>query len=204
MSADTLLNHKPRAVIYCRVSTADQDNERQERDLRAYAERAGYHVLCVIRETASGARDDRKARAEIIARGQRRQLDIVLVTELSRWGRSTKDLITTVEDLVACKVSLVALNGMSFDMSTPSGKLMLTMLAGFSEFERDLIAERTKSGMASAKARGKHVGRPEGNRCYDKHKKQVVKLKADGLPIRAIASRLSISTRTVQDILALP
>ncbi len=96
---------------YCRVSTADQSCERQERDLAAFAERAGYQVVGAFKETASGVRLDRTERKRVLALVQRREIDAVLVTELSRWGRSTTDLLATLKELEARRVSLVALNG---------------------------------------------------------------------------------------------
>jgi putative DNA-invertase from lambdoid prophage Rac len=81
------------AALYCRVSTTDQSCERQERDLTAFAQRAGYEVVGLYKETGSGARADRVERRKVIALAQRREIDAVLVTELSRWGRSTLDLL---------------------------------------------------------------------------------------------------------------
>ena len=75
-------------AIYCRVSTDDQSCGRQERDLRAYAKRAGHHIVAVFKETASGARNDRAERKKVMALAQAREIDAILVTELSRWGRS--------------------------------------------------------------------------------------------------------------------
>jgi DNA invertase Pin-like site-specific DNA recombinase len=86
---------------------------------------------------------------------QARRIDAVLVTELSRWGRSTTDLPATLTELEARWVSVVALNGMTFDLATPHGRMMAAMLAGITEFERELIRERIRSGIAAAKARGK-------------------------------------------------
>ena len=84
------------------------------------------------------------------------------VTELSRWGRSTQDLVQTLDDLHGWKVSVLAQTGLSFDLSTSSGKLMRTIMAGLAEFERDLIRERVKSGLAAARARGAKLGRQHG------------------------------------------
>lgn len=80
----------PIAVIYCRVSTADQSCERQERDLRAFAGRDGYQIAGVYIETASGARNDRAERKKVVALAQRREIGTILVTELSRWGRTPR------------------------------------------------------------------------------------------------------------------
>ncbi len=107
-----------RAALYCRVSTADQSCARQERDLAAFAARAGYEVVGVFKETASEVRHDRAERRKVLALAQRRKLDAVLVTELSRWGRSTTDLLATLRELEARRVSLVALNGVA---TAPSG-----------------------------------------------------------------------------------
>ena len=87
-----------RAALYCRVSTADQSCARQERDLAALAARAGYEVVGVFKETASGMRHDRAERRKVLALAQRREIDVVFVTELSRWGRSTTDLLATLRE----------------------------------------------------------------------------------------------------------
>ena len=146
-------------AIYCRVSTDDQSCSRQERDLRAFAKRAGHEIVAVLKETASGAKNDRPERNKVMALARARKIDAILVTELSRWGRSTQDLVQTLDDLHSWKVSVLAQTGLSFDLSTASGKLMRTIMAGLAEFERDLIRERVKSGLAAAQARGVKLGR---------------------------------------------
>lgn len=202
MSKPTISKDTKRAVIYARVSTDDQSCERQVRDLTAYAERAGYQLVREpFIETASGTKTNRKTRAEIIALARGRHIDTVLVTELSRWGRSTQDLLDTVRELASYRVSLVAQTGMQFDLSTPQGKLMLTLLAGLSEFERDLIAERTKSGLAATVAKGTKLGRPCGNRTDDKHRDAVLELHGLGFSLRSISSKLKIGKDTVSRIL---
>ncbi len=80
------------AALYCRVSTADQTCSRQERDLRAFAKKAGYKVVGVWKETASGSKDERAERKKVLALAQSRDIDVILVTELTRWGRSMLDL----------------------------------------------------------------------------------------------------------------
>ncbi|EKL1166444.1 recombinase family protein, partial [Klebsiella pneumoniae] len=105
-----------RAAIYCRVSTADQSCERQEFDLRAFAGRAGYDVVGIFKETGSGTKLDRAERKKVLALAQSRQIDAILVTELSRWGRSTLDLLNTLRELENWKVSVIAMNGMAFDL----------------------------------------------------------------------------------------
>ena len=104
------------AASYCRVSTADQSCARQERDLKAFARKAGYKVVGVWKEIASGARDDRAERKKILVQAQARKIDVILVTELTRWGRSMLDLLHTLQDLQAWNVSLIAQTGLQLDL----------------------------------------------------------------------------------------
>lgn len=112
-----------RVAIYCRVSTSDQDVARQERDLLEHAERARYSVVGVYKETLSGIRKSRGKqpveRARVMGLAQRREIDAVLVTELTRWGRSTHDLMDTLGQLASWDVSPIAQTGLTFDLSTP-------------------------------------------------------------------------------------
>ena len=190
-----------RAALYCRVSTADQSCARQERDLAAFAERAGYEVIGIYKETASGVKLDRVERHKVLALAQRREIDAVLVTELSRWGRSTADLLATLKELEARRVSLVALNGMAFDLTTPHGRMMATLLAGIAEFERELIQERIRSGIAAAKARGKRLGRQPGQRPKsDRLAPKVLALVAGGRSYRLVGREVGLSKNTVAEI----
>ncbi len=123
------------------------------------------------------------------------------VTELSRWGRSTLDLLNTLRELENWKVSVIAMNGMAFDLSSPYGRMLATFLSGIAEFERDLISERVKSGLAVAKARGKRLGRQAGVRPKsDRLLPKVVAMRAEGRSYRWIARELGISKNTVADI----
>ena len=190
-----------RAAIYCRVSTADQSCARQERDLTAFAARAGYEVVGVYKETGSGVRLDRAARKGVMALAQAREIDAVLVTELSRWGRGTLDLLRTLEELEGRRVSVIALNGLAFDLSTPHGRMMATILAGIAEFERELTQERIRSGIAAEKARGKRLGRRLGQRPKsDRLAPKVLALVAQGRSYRLIGRELGLSKNTVAAI----
>jgi putative DNA-invertase from lambdoid prophage Rac len=177
-----------------------QSCERQERDLRAFARRAGHKIIGVFKETASGARNDRVERQKVMGLARAREIDAILVTELSRWGRSTQDLVQTLDDLHTWKVSVLAQTGLSFDLGTASGKLMRTIMAGLAEFERDLIRERVKSGLAAAKARGVVLGRQLGQRPSDKKAKRVLGMHAEGLSYRLIARNVGLSKNTVMGI----
>jgi DNA invertase Pin-like site-specific DNA recombinase len=180
------------------VSTADQSCARQERDLIAFAERADYAVVGIYKETGSGVKRDRAERNKVMALAQARQIDVVLVTELSRWGRSTLDLLHTLEALEARRVSVIALHGMAFDLSTATGRMMATILAGIATFERELIRERIRSGMAAARARGKKLGRQKGQRPKsDRLAPKVMALVANGRSYRLIGRELGLSKNTV-------
>jgi len=190
-----------RVALYCRVSTADQSCARQERDLTAFAGRSGYDVVGTFKETGSGVKLDRAERRKVIALAQARQIDAVLVTELSRWGRSTTDLLTTLKELESRRVSVIALNGMAFDLATPHGRMIATLLAGIAEFERELIQERIRSGIAAAKARGKRLGRQPGQRPKaDRLAPKVMVLVAQGRSYRLIGREVGLSKNTVADI----
>ncbi len=156
----------------------------------------------IFKETGSGVRLDRTERRKVLALAQARQIDAVLVTELSRWGRSTTDLLATLTELQARRVSVVALNGMTFDLTTPHGRMMATVLAGIAEFERELIQERIRSGIAAAKARGKRLGRKPGHRPKsDRLGPKVMALVAKGRSYRLIGREVGLSKNTVADII---
>ena len=195
-----------RVVLYCRVSTSDQDNDRQERDLRAYAERAGFKIVGVFRETLSGIRKAKGKqpieRKKVMTLAQDRRMDAVLVTELTRWGRSTQDLMDTLGQLASWDVSLIAQTGLTFDLSTPQGKLIANLMASLAEFEHDLLRERVRSGIAAAKARGQSFGRKPGYRPSDRHAPKVIRLaESEKLSQRRIAEKLGLSKTTVNEIL---
>jgi DNA invertase Pin-like site-specific DNA recombinase len=184
------------------VSTKDQSCERQLRELIEYASRANYLIVATFIECASGMKATRKERKKVLALAQKREIDVVLVSETTRWGRSMTDLVNTVQDLEARGVSLVSLSGMSFDFSTAQGKLVSSILASLAEFERDLISERVKSGLANARAKGKVLGRPKrSGKIHDNRvRSRVLLLRQQGETIRDIAKTCKLSTHTVQTI----
>jgi DNA invertase Pin-like site-specific DNA recombinase len=159
-------------------------------------------VVSTFKETASGIKANRAERSKVIALAQARKIDVVMVSELSRWGRSTQDLLDTLNRMAGWKVSIVAMSGMTFELGTPHGRMMATMLAGIAQFERDLLSERVKSGLAAARARGKKLGRQLGQRPKsDKLAPKVIELVADGRSYRWIARDLGISKNTVGEII---
>ena len=158
-------------------------------------------MVGVFKETGSGVRLDRAERRKVMALAQARRIDVVLVTELSRWGRSTLDLLHTLKALEAQRVSVIAMTGLAFDLTTPHGRMMATIIAGIADFERELIQERIRSGIAAAKARGKRLGRQPGQRPKsDRLASKVMTLVAIGRSYRLIGREVGLSKNTVADI----
>lgn len=185
-----------RVAIYARVSTKDQNCDRQIADLQNYAQLANYQVVATHTEKASGTRNDRIERKAVINLARSRRIDAVLVTELSRWGRSTIDLMHTLNELASYNVSLIAQTGMTFDLVTPHGKLIASVLSSMAEFERDLICERISSGLASARAKGKVFGRRPGGKIQDSCDR-INELRAEGKSVRAIAQAVGLSKSAI-------
>jgi DNA invertase Pin-like site-specific DNA recombinase len=132
---------------------------------------------------------------------QARNIDVILVTELTRWGRSMLDLFHTLQDLQAWGVSLVAQTGLQFDLRSAQGKLIASLMAALAEFERDLLRERVRSGIAAARTRGVVFGRRPGQRIKaDRYAPKVLKLVGEGQSYREISHRLGLSKNTVLDI----
>jgi putative DNA-invertase from lambdoid prophage Rac len=186
-----------RVGIYCRVSTHDQNCDRQERDLKIFAAKCNYDVVGIFKETGSGAKLDRLERKRVVELARARSIDIILVSELTRWGRSTIDLIDSLTLLNCWGVSLIAQNGFEFDLKTPHGKMIASIMATLAEFERDLLKERIKSGIASARARGKKFGRPRGGKIADSCDR-INELRSQNMSVRSIAKIVGLSPSGVE------
>jgi DNA invertase Pin-like site-specific DNA recombinase len=152
-----------RAVLYLRVSTIEQTTANQERELKQAAERAGWEVVKVYKDHGiSGAktRDKRPAFDALCRDATKRQFDVVMAWSVDRLGRSLQDLCGFLSELHALKVDLF-LHQQGLDTTTPAGKAMFQMLGVFSEFERSIIQERVRAGLARARSEGKVLGRPK-------------------------------------------
>src|SRR5215510_81140 len=148
-----------RAGLYARVSTVDQQTlAMQNRAMREYAARRGWTVAMQVREVNSGAAR-REAREKVLDAARRREIDVVLVWRLDRWGRSVTDLLATPQELEHLGVGFVSLTE-ALDLTTPAGRAMAGMLAVFAAFEREVLQERTRAGLAHARLNGKRLGRP--------------------------------------------
>src|ERR1051326_1538752 len=186
-----------RTGLYARVSTNDQQTiPLQIRALREYAVRRGWTIALQVKEVGSGA-SERQLREKLLEAARRREIDIVLVWRLDRWGRSVTDLLATLQELEHLGVGFVSLTE-ALDLTTPAGRAMAGLLAMFAEFEREILRERTRAGLAHARANGKRLGRPETAAIYAD---QVRKLHRAGVRKSAIARRLQIGRTSVRRIL---
>lgn len=151
-----------RVALYLRVSTSEQTVENQHGELRAVAKRHGWNIVATFRdEGVSGTkgRDKRPGFDQLCQAVARREIDQVAAWSVDRLGRSVQDLIGFLAELHAKGVDLY-LHQQGIDTSTPAGKAMFQMMGVFAEFERALIVERVKSGLARARSQGKRFGRP--------------------------------------------
>lgn len=144
-------------AIYCRVSTADQTVENQERLLKQYAERMGWEFECFTE--VQSTRKTRPVQWELYNRLLKREFDGLLIYSFSRWARSTKELVEHMERLIDKGVSIHSYTE-NIDLTSSMGRAMLTIISAFAQLERDIIRERTIAGLARAKAQGKKLGRP--------------------------------------------
>ncbi len=187
-----------RAGLYARVSTNDQQTlAMQNRALREYAARRGWTVAMQVREVNSGAAR-REAREKLLDAARRREIDVVLVWRLDRWGRSVTDLLATLQELEHLGVGFVSLTE-ALDLATPAGRAMAAMLAVFAAFEREVLQERTRAGLAHARQNGKRLGRPATAAA---HASDIRQLYQNGISKAEIARRLAIGRTSVRRILA--
>ena len=186
-----------RAGLYARVSTNDQQTlAMQNRAMREYAIRRGWTVALQVREVNSGAAK-REAWERLLEAARRREIDVVLVWRLDRWGRSVTDLLATLQELEHLGVGFVSLTE-ALDLTTPAGRAMAGLLAIFAEFEREILRERTRAGLAYARESGKRLGRPATAAA---HTAEIRKLRRAGVSKSEIARRLQIGRTSVRRIL---
>lgn len=187
-----------RAGLYARVSTNDQQTlAMQNRAMREYAARRGWMIAVQVREVGSGAAK-REAREKLLEAARRREIDIVLVWRLDRWGRSVTDLLATLQELEHLGIGFVSLTE-ALDLTTPAGLAMAGLLAIFAEFEREILRERTKAGLAHARANGKRLGRPATAAV---HAVEIRKLHRAGISKSEIARQTQVGRCSVRRILA--
>ena len=187
-----------RPFVYARVSTNDQQTlAMQSREMREYTARRGWTIAVNVRAVGSGAAK-REAREKLLQAARRREIDVVLVWRLDRWGRSVTDLLATLQELEHLGVGFVSLTE-ALDLTTPAGRAMAGLLAVFAAFEREILGERTRAGLAQARLNGKRLGRPA---TVAVHAAEIGKLHRFGISKSEIARRLQIGRTSVRRILA--
>jgi len=186
-----------RAGLYARVSTQDQQTlPMQNRAMREYAARRAWTIAMQLKEVGSGVAQ-RQRRDEMMEAARRREIDVVVVWRLDRWGRSVTDLLATLQELEHLGVGFVSLTE-ALDLTTPAGRAMAGLLAVFAEFEREVLRERVRAGLAHARQSGKRLGRPVTAAL---HADRVRKLRRAGISKSEIARRLNIGRTSVRRIL---
>lgn len=199
--ATGVLDMTIRCAIYARVSTAGQQSiPAQLEALREFAAMWGWEVVQEVKEVGSGAKH-RPKREALLKAARRREIDAILVWKLDRWGRSLPDLVNTLQELVDLGVQFVSLRD-ALDFSTPAGRALAGMLAVFAAFERDLLQERVRSGIAHAKKHGTRSGKPIGRPDTARQRTTEVRALAScGLSTTAIARKLDLGYGSVYRIL---
>ena len=185
-----------RAALYARVSTANngQDPSMQIRELREYCERRGWKVSGeYVDEGISGTKDSRPELNKLMADAHRRRFDAVIVWRFDRFARSVSHLLRALENFKALGIEFVSFSE-QVDTSTPTGKMVFTVLGAVAELERSLIAERVKAGLRNARAKGKRLGRPR----VAVDAARIGALRAHGRSWREITAEMGISKGSAQ------
>ncbi len=183
-----------RAAIYARVSTHNGQNpEMQLNEVRAYCERRQWAIAGEYVDTGiSGSKEHRPALDRLLVDCRRRRVDAVVVYRYDRFARSVRQLVNALEEFRSLGIDFVSLHE-GVDTSTPNGRLVFGIFASIAEFERELIRDRVRSGLAAAKARGKQLGRPRV--AVDELK--IAELRSEGRGWKAIAAELGVGVGTV-------
>jgi DNA invertase Pin-like site-specific DNA recombinase len=157
-----------RVARYLRVSRHDQDTALQDDETGSFGKNRGWRIAETYKDQGiSGAKDRRPSLDRMLADARRRKFDLVLVYKADRLFRSLRHMVTTLDELAALGVGFVSVTE-PFDTSTPSGKLLLHIVSAMAEFERSLLIERVKSGVAAARRRGARLGRPRARLDMDR------------------------------------
>jgi DNA invertase Pin-like site-specific DNA recombinase len=181
-----------RAAIYVRVSTQEQNTDSQESELREYVERRGWSCVMYRDHGQSGAKNDRHALSVLLGDLRRRKIDVVVVWALDRLARSLKQLLSIAEECRSLGVDLVSLK-QSLDTTGPAGRLTFQILGAVAEFERELLRERVKAGMAQARRTGKNVGRPARRKFQEADIERMKLLRSQGTSVRKLATDFGTS-----------
>ena len=187
-----------RAALYARVSTSDQQTlPMQLEEMTSYVTNRGWKIVNQVSDIGSGV-SDRGKREELLQEARRRKIDVIIVWKLDRWGRSLPDLVTSLRELNDLGVGFISLTE-ALDLTTHTGRAMAGLLSVFAEFERELLSERIKAGIAQARKKGKPHGQPKSAALKET---KIKKLFKQGLSKSEIARKLKIGRTSVIRILA--
>ena len=194
---------KKRAALYMRVSSGEQNTEAQERALRDYVRRRDWTIHRVYRDQGlSGANANRPALNEMLKDCRRGSLDVVVVWKFDRFARSLKALISGLELCRSLGIDFVSVTE-AVDTSLPAGELVFQMIGAVAQFERTLIGERVKSGLANARAKGKVLGRPPPRKLSRTETRQLRQERMQGnVPFRVLAKKFGVSVWTARTLCA--
>jgi|ERR1700722_10019743 DNA invertase Pin-like site-specific DNA recombinase len=181
-----------RIATYSRVSTLNQDTDMQTRELREYCTRRGWVLVHeYVDHGVSGAKESRPALNALMIDARRRKFDAVAVWKFDRMARSVAHLLRVLDEFRSLGIDFSSLSE-SIDTSTPTGKMVFTVLASVAELERSLISERVRAGLRNARAKGKILGRPK----CDVDPSEVRRLRAQGASWKTCGEKLCISATT--------
>jgi DNA invertase Pin-like site-specific DNA recombinase len=184
-----------RIAIYARVSTKDQSCDLQIRDLRAYCTARGFDLVREYVDVGqSGAKDSRPELNKLMDDARKRQFDAIIVWRFDRFARSTKHLLTALEEFRSLGIQFISYQE-NVDTSTPLGQALFTIVSAVAQLERDLIRERVSAGIRNARANGKKLGRPKSS----VDRERILELKAQGHSLRQIATNLGVGYGTVRE-----
>jgi DNA invertase Pin-like site-specific DNA recombinase len=183
-----------RVARYLRVSRHDQDTALQADETAAFVKNRQWRLIDTYKDHGiSGAKDRRPELDRLLADARKRKFDALIVYKADRLFRSLRHMVLTLDELAALGIAFVSTTE-PFDTSTPSGKLLLHIVSAMAEFERSLLIERVKSGVAAARRRGARLGRPRAHLDVDRLRE----LRAQGLSVRKIAETLKVGSSTIQ------
>jgi DNA invertase Pin-like site-specific DNA recombinase len=192
---------KKRAALYMRVSSGEQNTDAQERALQEYVQRRDWMIHRVYRDQGlSGANSNRPALNEMLKDCRRGSLDVVVVWKFDRFARSLKALISGLELCRSLGIDFVSVTE-AVDTSLPAGELVFQMIGAVAQFERSLIGERVKSGLANARAKGKVLGRPPLRKLSRAETRQLRRERMQGkVPFRVLAKKFGVSVWTAHTL----
>jgi DNA invertase Pin-like site-specific DNA recombinase len=185
-----------RAALYARISTLNhgQNPEVQLGELREYCQRRGFTIAQeYVDRGICGSREQRPALDKLIADCRKRIVDAVVVYRYDRFARSLRQLVNALDEFRSLGIDFISIHE-GVDTSTPNGRLVFGIFASIAEFERELIRDRVRSGLAAAKAKGKHVGRPR----VAVDVRRIASLRREGRSWAEITRETGISKGTAQ------